>query len=163
VIGIQSGPPGRWVHSGFRVGCGGQVGDAGSGDNREDPSGVFRSEEANQDDLPRVSGVAEAHRHEIVLPARQTGTPQRQPLFGVAFGAFARPGRSAQATRARKGIAGTWTPLAPVQQRHAGSQALALRDAQPMIGDVVAGAFGPMRHWDIHARPLGRARHAPWR
>ena len=42
VIGIQSGPPGRRVHSGFRGGYGGQVGDAGSGDSREDPSGVFR-------------------------------------------------------------------------------------------------------------------------
>jgi hypothetical protein len=31
VIGIQSGPPGRGVHSGFRGGCGSQVGDAGSG------------------------------------------------------------------------------------------------------------------------------------
>jgi hypothetical protein len=59
VIGIQSGPPGRRVHSGFRGGCGGQVGDAGSGDDCEDPSRVFRSEEANQDDLPRASGVAE--------------------------------------------------------------------------------------------------------
>ena len=58
VIGIQSGPPGRWVHSGFRGGYGGQVGDAGSGDDREDPSGVFRPEQADQDDLPRVSGVA---------------------------------------------------------------------------------------------------------
>jgi hypothetical protein len=52
VIGIQSGPPGQWVHSGFRGGHGSQVGDAGSGDDREDPSRVFRSEEANQDDLP---------------------------------------------------------------------------------------------------------------
>src|SRR5947207_14231836 len=58
VIGIQSGPPGRWVHSGFRGGYGGQVGDAGGGDDREDPSGVFRPEKADQDDLPRVSGVA---------------------------------------------------------------------------------------------------------
>ena len=58
VIGIQSGPPGRWVHSGFRGGYGGQVGDAGSGDDREDPSGVFRPEQADQDDLPRASGVA---------------------------------------------------------------------------------------------------------
>ena len=41
VIGIQSGPPGRWVHSGFRGGYAGQVGDAGSGDDREDPSGYF--------------------------------------------------------------------------------------------------------------------------
>ena len=41
MIGIQSGPPGRWVHSGFRGGYGGQVGDAGSGDDREDPSGDF--------------------------------------------------------------------------------------------------------------------------
>jgi hypothetical protein len=32
VIGIQSGPPGRRVHSNFRGGYGGQVGDAGSGD-----------------------------------------------------------------------------------------------------------------------------------
>jgi hypothetical protein len=29
------------------------------GDDREDPSRVFRSEEADQDDLPRASGVAE--------------------------------------------------------------------------------------------------------
>jgi hypothetical protein len=59
VIGIQSGPPEQWVHSGFHRGDGSQVGDAGSGDDREDPSRVFRSEEANQDDLPRASGVAE--------------------------------------------------------------------------------------------------------
>src|SRR5690349_13249326 len=58
VIGIQSGPPGRRVHSGFRRGYGGRVGDAGSGDDREDPSGVFRPEQADQNDLPRVSGVA---------------------------------------------------------------------------------------------------------
>src|SRR5438094_7895246 len=45
MIGIQSGPPGRWVHSGFRGGYGGQVGDAGRGDDREDPSGVFRPEQ----------------------------------------------------------------------------------------------------------------------
>src|SRR4051812_27920489 len=45
VIGIQSGPPGRWVHSGLRGGYGGQVGDAGGGDDREDPSGVFRPEQ----------------------------------------------------------------------------------------------------------------------
>ena len=69
VIGIQSGPPGRWVHSGFRNGYGGQVGDAGSGDSREDPSGVFRPEQANQDDLPRVSGVA-------------TGRAQGDPVTG---------------------------------------------------------------------------------
>jgi hypothetical protein len=55
VIGIQSGPPGQWVHSGFHEGHGSQVGDAGSGDDREDPSRVFRSEDANQGDLPRVS------------------------------------------------------------------------------------------------------------
>ncbi len=59
VIGIQSGPRGRRVHSGFHGGHGGRVGDAGSGDDREDPSGVFRAEEADQGDLPRVSGVAE--------------------------------------------------------------------------------------------------------
>src|SRR5690348_12014914 len=58
VIGIQSGPPGRWVHSGFRGGYGSQVGDAGSGDDREDPSGVFRPEQTDQDDLPRVSSIA---------------------------------------------------------------------------------------------------------
>ena len=60
VIGIQSGPPGRRVHSGFRGGCGGQVGDAGSGDDCEDPSGVFRAEQTDQDDLPRATGVAES-------------------------------------------------------------------------------------------------------
>src|SRR5271157_3209298 len=32
VIGIQSGPPGQWVHSGFHGGHGSQVGDADSGD-----------------------------------------------------------------------------------------------------------------------------------
>jgi hypothetical protein len=60
VIGIQSGPPRRRVHSGFRGGCGGQVGDAGSGGDCEDPSGVFRAEQTDQDDLPRSSGVAES-------------------------------------------------------------------------------------------------------
>ena len=69
VIGIQSGPPGRRVHSGFRGGYGSQVGDAGSGDAREDPSGVFRPEQAYQDDLPRVSGVAK-------------GRPQGDPVAG---------------------------------------------------------------------------------
>jgi hypothetical protein len=58
VIGIQSGPPERRVHSGFHGGHGSQVGDAGSGDDRKDPSGVVRSEEADQGDLPRASGVA---------------------------------------------------------------------------------------------------------
>jgi hypothetical protein len=58
VIGIQSGPPGRRVRSAFRGGYGSQVGDAGSGDDREDPSGVFRPEQADKDDLPRASGVA---------------------------------------------------------------------------------------------------------
>src|SRR4051794_33230013 len=47
VIGIQSGPPGRWVHSGLRGGYGGQVGDAGGGDYCEDPSGVFRPEQTH--------------------------------------------------------------------------------------------------------------------
>jgi len=36
VIGIQSGPSRQWVHSGFR-----EVGDAGNGDDRENPSRVF--------------------------------------------------------------------------------------------------------------------------
>src|SRR5271169_6710560 len=35
VIGIQSGPPGRRVHSGFHGEHGSQVGDAGSGDDRK--------------------------------------------------------------------------------------------------------------------------------
>src|SRR5207244_10252079 len=59
VIGIQSGPPGRWVHSGFHGGHGGRVGDADSGDDREGPSSLFRADEADQGDLPRVSRVAE--------------------------------------------------------------------------------------------------------
>jgi len=59
VIGIQSGPRRQWVHSGFRGGHGSRVGDAGSGDDREDPSGVFRPEEVDQGDLPRVSDIAE--------------------------------------------------------------------------------------------------------
>jgi hypothetical protein len=41
VIGIQSGPPGQWVHSGFHGGHGSQAGNAGSEDDREDPSRVF--------------------------------------------------------------------------------------------------------------------------
>ena len=49
VIGIQSGLPGRWVHSGFRREYGGRVGDAGRGDDREDPSGVFRPEQTDQE------------------------------------------------------------------------------------------------------------------
>jgi hypothetical protein len=40
VIGIQSGPPGQWVHSGFHGGHGSQVGDAGEGADRGDPRGV---------------------------------------------------------------------------------------------------------------------------
>jgi hypothetical protein len=59
VIGIQSGPPGRGVHSGFHGGHGGQDGDAGGGDDRKDQARVFRSEEADQCDLLGVSGVAE--------------------------------------------------------------------------------------------------------
>src|ERR1700731_661995 len=53
VIGIQSGPPGRWVHSGFRGGYGGQVGDAGSGDDREDPSGTVCGADPRRLDIRR--------------------------------------------------------------------------------------------------------------
>src|SRR5260370_198995 len=42
--------------SGF---IGSRVGDADCGDDREDPSGLFRSEEVDQGDLPRVEGVEE--------------------------------------------------------------------------------------------------------
>src|ERR1700730_4605719 len=81
VIGIQSGPPGRWVHSGVRGGCGGRVGDAGIGDDREDPSGVFRPEQADQDDLPRVSGVAKGRAQgHPVAGDRVSLRASRQPL-----------------------------------------------------------------------------------
>ena len=81
MIGIQSGPPGRRVHSGFRGGYGGQVGDAGSGDNRQDPSGVFRPEQADQDDLPRVSGVAKGRAQaNPVAGGRVSLRASRQPL-----------------------------------------------------------------------------------
>src|SRR5204863_1852823 len=59
VIGIQSGPRRRRVHNGFHGGHGSRFGDAGSGDDREDPAGLFRAEKADQGDLPRVSVVAE--------------------------------------------------------------------------------------------------------
>src|SRR4249920_1212158 len=38
---------------------GGRVRDAGGGDNREDPSGAFRSGQADQGDLPRAEGLSE--------------------------------------------------------------------------------------------------------
>jgi hypothetical protein len=55
----------QWLPGGH----GGRIEDAGSGDDREDPSGAFRAAEADQGDLPGVSGVAEgrtqgkAHKH----------------------------------------------------------------------------------------------------
>ena len=52
---MQSGPPGRRVHKGFRGGHGGQVGDADCGDDCQGSSGLFHSPEADQGDLPRVS------------------------------------------------------------------------------------------------------------
>jgi hypothetical protein len=54
------GTPGEAGPQWLPWGHGGQVGDAGSGDDREDPSGVFRPEEADQGDLPRVSGISES-------------------------------------------------------------------------------------------------------
>ena len=59
VIGIQSGPRRQRVHSGFHGGYGSRLGDAGSGDDCEDPAGLIRAEEADQGDLPRVSVVTE--------------------------------------------------------------------------------------------------------
>src|SRR4051812_31236936 len=59
VIGIQSGPREQRVHSGFHGGQGSRFGDAGSGDDRKDPSGLFRAEEADQGDLPGVSALPE--------------------------------------------------------------------------------------------------------
>src|SRR5260370_32725859 len=50
VIGIQSGPSRQWVHSGFR-----EVGDAGNGDDRENPSRVFVQKKPIKGDLPRAS------------------------------------------------------------------------------------------------------------
>src|SRR3954469_21818152 len=60
VIGIQSGPRGQRVHSGFHDGDGSRFWDADSGDDCEDPAGLFRPGEADQGDLPRVSGIAES-------------------------------------------------------------------------------------------------------
>src|SRR3954447_9320007 len=59
VIGIQTGPRGRRVHSGFHGGHGSRFWAADSGDHCEDPAGGFRPGEADQGDLPRVSGIAE--------------------------------------------------------------------------------------------------------
>jgi len=43
VIGIQSGPRGQRVQSGFHGGHGSRLGDAGSGDDRKDPASFFRA------------------------------------------------------------------------------------------------------------------------
>src|ERR1700733_12278846 len=59
VIGIQSGPRGRRVHSCFHGERGSWLGDADSGDDSEDPPGLLRAAEADQGDLPRVWGVAQ--------------------------------------------------------------------------------------------------------
>src|SRR5882724_2941440 len=64
VIGIQSGPRRRRVHSGFHGGHGSRFGDADSGDDRKDP--------------PRVSGVAE-------------GRAQGDPVAGDRVSLRARP------------------------------------------------------------------------
>src|SRR4051812_42242824 len=59
VIGIQTGPRGRRVHSGFHGGHGSRFWDADSGDDCKDPAGLLCPGEADQGDLPRVSGIAE--------------------------------------------------------------------------------------------------------
>src|SRR3954462_15718168 len=59
VIGIQTGPRGRRVHNGSHGGHGSRFWDADSGDDCEDPAGLFFPGEADQGDLPRVSGIAE--------------------------------------------------------------------------------------------------------
>ena len=55
----RTGPQGTRVHGGFHDGHGSRFWDADSGDDCEDPAGLFRPGEADQGDLPRVSGVAE--------------------------------------------------------------------------------------------------------
>ena len=91
MIGVQSGPPGRRVHSGFHEGHGGRVWDAGCGDDREDPPGVFRSEEADQGDLPRAAGVAEGRAQGdpvggdgVSLRARPAAAAEDRPVAGAA-------------------------------------------------------------------------------
>src|SRR3954466_12391175 len=59
VIGIQTGPRGRRVHNGSHGGHGSRVWGGDSGDDWEDPAGLFCPGEADQGDLPRVSGIAE--------------------------------------------------------------------------------------------------------
>jgi hypothetical protein len=51
VIGVQSGPRGRRVHSGFRKGHGSRGWDAGGGDDCEDSSGIFLQENLDLDEL----------------------------------------------------------------------------------------------------------------
>src|SRR4051794_2203529 len=58
VIGIQTGPRGRRVHNGSHGGHGSRFWDADSGDDCEDPAGLFFPGEADQRDLPRGSGIA---------------------------------------------------------------------------------------------------------
>jgi hypothetical protein len=65
---------------GFHGGHGSRFGDAGSGDDRKDPSRVFRSEEADQGDLPRVSGVAEGRAQLDGLLLANQGKPARERL-----------------------------------------------------------------------------------
>src|ERR1700761_2023817 len=59
VIGVQKGPPLAMGFTMVPVLNGGLDWDAGIGDGREDPPGVFRSEENDQGDLPRAEGFAE--------------------------------------------------------------------------------------------------------
>src|SRR5690242_17262187 len=82
---------------GFRGGCGGQVGNAGSGDHFEDSSGVFRPEQTDQDDLPRclhfqISGATSADMERqpdrwdianrpVTPPARSLAAPMPLAVF----------------------------------------------------------------------------------
>jgi transposase len=59
VIGAQKGPPLAMGFTMVPVLHGGLDWDVGFGDGREDPPGVFRSEEDDQGDLPRAESFAE--------------------------------------------------------------------------------------------------------
>lgn len=75
VIGVQKGPRRRGVHNGFHEEHGGLFGDAGSGDDCEDPACVFRSEEADQGDLPGAWAVTEGRTEDASI--RGDGVPLR--------------------------------------------------------------------------------------
>ena len=86
VIGIQSGPPNRWVHIGFHDSWEPDW-DVDRGDNCEDSSGVFRTGEGNKSDLSGSWCISEGREEGdplgldgVSLPPRRSTSPQDWPM-----------------------------------------------------------------------------------